>query len=41
MNKPSQISTSELGVVANLINIKGGHEKKVWLFKIYKCAWFE
>jgi hypothetical protein len=25
----------------NSINIKGGHVKQVWLFKIYKYAWFE
>jgi len=37
MNEPSQISTSKSGEVLNSINIEG-HEKQVWLFKIYKCA---
>ncbi len=38
MNEPSQISTSKSRVVVNSINIKGGHVKQVWLFKIYKYA---
>jgi hypothetical protein len=37
-NGPLWISTSEAGVITNLINIEEEHRKHVWLFEIYKFA---